>query len=252
MLLTNYRITNAGQSRQVGGQLNPTQNLDPARWSTFYVGGNNVTNVTNKTSQPASGYRPPYGLLIAPKPGGMSMQNSGTGTISNAAQVAGMAAIASLSGVGVISNAAAGLTVQLVAALTGSGTLTASIIGNLQALASLNGSGTLTGAASALAGLVATVAGTGIVSSASATALGQMVADIFVNQSQATVQEIVDAVWNALASEYNISGTMGNKLNGAGSAGDPWTTDISAYNTANTAGKILKDRLSKGQFIALK
>jgi hypothetical protein len=180
------------------------------------------------------------------------MQNSGTGTISNAAQVAGMAAIASLSGVGVISNAAAGLTVQLVAALTGSGTLTASIIGNLQALASLNGSGTLTGAASALAGLVATVAGTGIVSSASATALGQMVADIFVNQSQATVQEIVDAVWNALASEYNISGTMGNKLNGAGSAGDPWTTDISAYNTANTAGKILKDRLSKGQFIALK
>jgi len=73
-----------------------------------------------------------------------------------------------------------------------------------------------------------------------------------VNQSEATVQQIVDAVWNALAAEYNISGTMGNKLNGAGSAGDPWTTDISAYNTANTAGKILKDRLSKTQFLGLK
>lgn len=26
----------------------------------------------------------------------------------------------------------------------------------------------------------------------------------------------------------------------AGTAGNPWITDLSAYNTANTAGKILK------------
>lgn len=45
---------------------------------------------------------------------------------------------------------------------------------------------------------------------------------------------------------------MGNKLNGAGSAGDPWTTDLSSYNTAGTAGKRLKDTLTTGKFIALK
>ncbi len=47
-------------------------------------------------------------------------------------------------------------------------------------------------------------------------------------------------MWSALAAEYNISGTMGQKLNGAGSAGDPWTTDLTTYTTDGTAGKILQ------------
>lgn len=41
-------------------------------------------------------------------------------------------------------------------------------------------------------------------------------------------------------------------MNGAGSAGNPWITDLSTYNTANSAGKILKDRLSKAQYLGLK
>lgn len=40
---------------------------------------------------------------------------------------------------------------------------------------------------------------------------------------------------------------MGEKLNGAGSAGDPWTTDLTGYNTADTAGKIVKQIKSIGQ-----
>lgn len=36
-----------------------------------------------------------------------------------------------------------------------------------------------------------------------------MSADIYVNQSTASVEEIAAAVWNALAAEYNTSGTMG-------------------------------------------
>lgn len=68
-----------------------------------------------------------------------------------------------------------------------------------------------------------------------------MSADIYVSAAEASVQEMVYAVWNAIASDYNNSGTMGNKLNGAGSAGDPWTTDLSSYNTEGTAGKKLKD-----------
>ena len=75
-------------------------------------------------------------------------------------------------------------------------------------------------------------------------------AHIFVNTGSAEVQQIVDGVWNALAADYNVSGTMGQKLNGAGSAGDPWTTDLSGYNTANTAGKILKETKSKAALAA--
>jgi len=104
---------------------------------------------------------------------------------------------------------------------------------------------------SMLSGLIANLAGSGVIS---ADLKGKlfMEAQIYVNQSEATVQQIVEGVLNAIAADYNLSGTIGEAINGAGSAGNPWITDLSAYNTANTAGKILKDRLSKGQFIALK
>ncbi len=49
------------------------------------------------------------------------------------------------------------------------------------------------------------------------------------------------AVWNAVAANYNATGSMGEKLNAAGTAGDPWTTDLSTYTTPGTAGKIPKE-----------
>ena len=47
-------------------------------------------------------------------------------------------------------------------------------------------------------------------------------AHIYVNESTATVTQLVDGVWDALASDYNTALTMGQKLNAAGTAGDPW------------------------------
>lgn len=55
-----------------------------------------------------------------------------------------------------------------------------------------------------------------------------------------TVAQVADAVWNAIASNYLTAGSTGAKLNAAGSAGDPWSTDLSTYNTAGTAGYIAK------------
>jgi len=104
----------------------------------------------------------------------------------------------------------------------------------------------MSGSLGALAGAVATLSGSGSMNN-DITALAFLSADIYVNQSEATVQQIVDAVWSALAAEYNVSGTMGEKLNGAGSAGDPWTTDLTPYNTADTAGKIVKQIKSISQ-----
>lgn len=210
MLLTNYRRDSAGQARALGGQLNPTQNLNLARMNTFYVGDNNVVDVTNRMSQPAQGLRPPYSLVIAPKAGGMSMYSAGTSTVSNAAQVAGLFASATLAGIGVISNGAMGLTVEMVATLASQGTLSASVIGQLQAVANLSGSSTVTAAQSALAGMVASLAGQGLISDAQQEALGQMVANIYVNQSQATVDQIVEGVVDNLGS---ITATVPNLLN---------------------------------------
>jgi len=74
---------------------------------------------------------------------------------------------------------------------------------------------------------------------------------IYVNSGTATVDEIVAGVWNALAADYDTSGTMGQKLNAAGTAGDPWTADLTSY-AAGTAGKKLRDGLTKVGFISLK
>lgn len=41
-------------------------------------------------------------------------------------------------------------------------------------------------------------------------------------------QSLANAVWSAIASDYLDAGTMGQKLNGAGSAGNPWTEVIEA------------------------
>lgn len=238
MLLTNYAIRNASQSRALGGNLDPTYNYNLNKMMTFYVGENNVVNVTDRMSQPAEGYRPPYSLVLAPKEGGMSMYIANSGTVTGTS-IAGLFGTAGLTGSGTITNAAAGLIVEMIAYLVGSGQLTASISGQLTAIANLVGSGQLTAAAGALAGMVAGLNGSGTLT-ASQKALGQMTANIFVNQSSAEVEQIVAAVWSALAASYNVAGTMGNKLNGAGSAGDPWTTDLSPYTTAGTAGKIVK------------
>ena len=55
------------------------------------------------------------------------------------------------------------------------------------------------------------------------TALAFMSADIYVNQSEASVQQIVDGVWNALASQYNTSGTMWEAAQVSGWGGG-WAT----------------------------
>lgn len=210
MLLTNYRRDSAGQTRALGGQLDPTRNFNLAKMNTFYVGDNNVLDVTNRTSIPAQGLRPPYSLVVAPKAGGMSMYSAGSGSVSNAAQVAGLFASATLAGLGIISNGAMGLTVEMVATIAGEGLLSASVIGQLQAVASLSGSSTITAAQSALAGMVAALAGTGVISDAQQEALGQMVATIYVNEGAATVDQIVDGVVDGIGS---ITATIPDLLN---------------------------------------
>lgn len=118
--------------------------------------------------------------------------------------------------------------------------------------ANLAGSGTVTNAYLAIGmNLLCLIEGAGTVTEASADLKIWMEALISIGASPSAF-DIAQAVWGSVASQNNTSGTMGQKLNGAGSAGDPWTTDLSAYNTQGTAGKVLKDKLTKNQFLGLK
>src|SRR5574343_12885 len=54
-----------------------------------------------------------------------------------------------------------------------------------------------------------------------------------------TAQSCAQAVWNAIATNLNESGTMGYKLNSASAAGDPWTAELPGDYAEGTAGELL-------------
>lgn len=56
-----------------------------------------------------------------------------------------------------------------------------------------------------------------------------------------SADDIAQAVWMSVAASLNVAGTMGAKLNGAASAGDPWSTTLPGTYTTGEAGKILYD-----------
>jgi len=191
------------------------------------------------------GYLHPNSWMMPYDLGSMTTSNlNGSGSLSTTG-VSGLGGVVTMAGVGVL-EATGGLLAGLEVEMSGSGNLVAIGGGLLEAIVEMAGIGALDGALGATAGLTVTMEGVGTLT-ASPQGTGEMVLEIYVNQSEATVNQIVAAVWSALAAEYNVSGTMGEKLNGAGSAGDPWTTDLSGYNTVGTAGKIVKQIKSIGQ-----
>ena len=54
-----------------------------------------------------------------------------------------------------------------------------------------------------------------------------------------TAVAVARAVWEALAADSNITGTMGEKLNDAGSASNPWTEVIDGSYTAEKIFKVI-------------
>lgn len=63
--------------------------------------------------------------------------------------------------------------------------------------------------------------------------------------SAPTAGEIADAVWEeAIAAHSGTSGSTAEALNAAGSAGDPWTTQLPGAYGAGSAGKIVGDNIN--------
>jgi ABC-type transporter Mla MlaB component len=188
-----------------------------------------------------TGTEPPYSWHLAEKGGELSSttMTNGTSTLTGSA-AQGINVDSTIAGVGTIDTAGLSLVTSMIALIEGLGELTGSMVGTIQMAADLAGSGDITGALGMLSGMFANLSGEG---SLSADLKGKlsMASTIYVNQSEATVQQIAGAILNALASDYNLSGTIGEAINGAGAAGNPWITDLSGYTTSDTAGKILRE-----------
>lgn len=252
-LLGNYNTLNANPGRSIGGPTDLNLWRKTGTVNLFYGGDMTVTG-TNKSSF-ANGYTPPYSWNLAPKSGGLGANNtiSGAGELNFANLAGGLNAEAPLTGSGDITNAALALVLSAVAALTGSGTLSADIIGKLEAVADLTGSGDLTAALGALASVVGALTGSGTISSAGMAAFASMSAGISVTGGTLTAGEVAAAVWDSIAADFNDAGTMGNKMNSAASAGDPWTTALPGAYADGTAGQIVGQKLlSTAKFLGLK
>jgi len=250
MLLGNYTSLNSNPGRAIGGFTNLFSNYKPGCWYSFYDPDTNTTRTVKAASFPA-GTQPPYSWILAPGGGQLSSTTAivGTGSITSALS-GGKLMTADLSSGGDLS-ASMSLVTAVAAAISASGSVSASVSTSIAFAADLIGSGDFEGALSLLIPLAAEITSIGIIEG-DLKGNSDLQATIYVSQAEASVQQLVAAVWSALAADYNVSGTMGQKLNGAGSAGDPWTTDLSGYNTGGTAGKILKSTLSQNNFIALK
>ena len=241
MLLGNYSVLNKNPGRTIAGlSLSDTRANSRTSGSlrNRFYGEASVAGETDRNSTPV-GYNPPYSYVLSPKAGGMASINNlvGEGDMTNANLAGGLNAEADLLGTGAITNAALGLIASAVATLSGVGGLSADIVGKLEATADLVGTGDVTGALGALADCVATLVGSGNFD-ADIVAKGNMSADI-TPFTELSPENLAASVWNALAILYNNAGTMGEKMNDAGSASNPWA-DTADYG-AGTKGKLLKD-----------
>jgi len=187
-----------------------------------------------------SGNRHPSAWMMPQKPGALASRNSITGSGSAAAAaLAVKLAAADLTGSGSL-EAIGGLIVQLIADIAGSGGISeADAKAFLQAVASIGGSGGISEAqATGLGELVAAITGLGLVD-ATLTGTGELSADLVVTGTGLTTGNVGAAVWAAIASANNTAGTMGEKLNDAGSGSNPWTEVIEAGYTAAEILRIL-------------
>lgn len=206
-----------------------------------------------------TGTNPPYSIILGDKGALLSSTTtiSGDGVVVSGLSM-GKACEAALTGSGTITSASLSLITQLAAALTGSGTITtASLVGVVSLAASLSGTGSLTAGLNVIAFMNATLEGTSDLDADLKGTLS-MSAAIYVNQSEATVQQIVDGVWNALATTYNNTGTMGELLNNTGGGASPatiadavWDEILSAHTVSGSTGEKLGKLLEKIQFIYL-
>lgn len=214
----------------------------------------NQAGMSQKSGVP-DGYSAPYAYSMPIKEGGLSsfvlIKGSGA-TSENSNLVMGKSfPVVTLTGSGGISSAAMALLVQLLADITASGEISNSSV--LKAIANMESD--VTGSGQIDTSLLALVAWCNAVLSgdgeASATMKGfaDMSAEISATGEVLTAQQVASAVWAAIASDNNSSTTMGEKLNDAGGASNPWSVELPSEYTGNQAGKVLDDIKKKSNMI---
>ncbi len=238
-LIGNRNVAFRAPLRNMGGAI---ANV-PGAWDRVSKRGRSMSEAfTDQRIAKPVGYLHPHAFDMPLKPGGISTFNqaSGAGVLA-ASGAGGVNAEAALVGTGTL-DVTGRLVVAAIAALSGAGTIAGSANATLAATAALTGSGSLSGTIGALGGVIAALSGTGTLTAGNY-ATGTLAANIL-PYTELSPQSLAAAVWDALAASYNTAGSMGEKLNGAGSAGNPWTETIETGLTAAQAMRLITAALA--------
>ena len=164
----------------------------------------------------------------------MSFAMSGKGALT-ANLYASRSMTIDLTGAGTL-EADAGLVVSMLLALTGSGGLSATIVGQTDMRIDLAGNGGLAAKIDGIADMIIDLMGAGTLE-ATIAAYGNMEIDIVVTGAGLSTANVGQAVWDAI---LNGDITAKDALLAAGSAGDPWITELPGSYTDSSAGALMK------------
>lgn len=241
MLISNGARLRSNPMRYLFGHATPLNQM--------WANGNYGTERLNqrwsfgKLSSVPNGYYPPYCWKMPEKAGAMSAHQRAWMTFSGTANGAKGMYIYAAAGTSVLVDASA--LGGLIAGAIANAALTLSSSGSIVATISTDGTAVieLSAAATAMAeGWANATANVVVDGQVVSYALGHMEGTTE-DLSGLTPESIAAAVWNALSTAFNEDGTMGNKLNSASSAGDPWNTFLPGSYAEGTAGKIVGAKL---------
>lgn len=194
--------------------------------------------ISAKSSIPA-GSRHPVAWQMPQKAGGLASHNNASVALSPAGfAVRGLPG----SGASTITFTPTG-TGGLIVSGSGSATVTCSATGAILSVASASGSATITLSPTALIGALAGLSGSATISCTPAaliSAIGYL-AGASTNETEFSADALARAVWDATATSFNVSGSMGEKLNDAGSAGNPWAALLVDNASAGTFGEAIQN-----------
>lgn len=233
-LLGNYDSRFKVVGRFMGGSLLNDQcgwNLHPAARNAMF---SNYASIPNGTTHPVAWHPARTGGGVA------SYTDLSSSIETQTAQLAaGKNLTANLDAAIALTNADLDQIVNLLANISASITTTTAILAAVAALeAAITASGTITTAQlGAIVGMLANLNGTGLLS-ANNFATAFISADINSN-TPLSPNSLAAAVWNAVAGDFNDTGTMGEKLNDAGSASNPLTEIVEGTLTLGDVMRII-------------
>lgn len=186
-----------------------------------------------------SGVRHPLSWCMSPKAGGLSARYELDVSVSNA----GSGALGrNLEGSTTVTLTNADASLQLIVSASGGVTIAVSNDANLSGALYATGSSAISftnanATLGALAGLFGAATVT-VTPSATPQAKGWLIGAI-TPYTELSPESLATAVWNKAAADANAVGTMGEKLNDAGSGSNPWTEVIESGLTAAEVLRII-------------